>query len=254
VKQAIAQRKNLHLIAAKISELNWGRGLDFDTRKAVAAYLERHKMDTSEINVLGGNIYKNSTYYKRRLSEMLGADLIESVDSDWVQADPRLEEMGKGTGEDAEWARAESSRRARIRISYGIDERATGANIFTVKLRGVETPFVGVKWCGAGRKDPVGDAFPIETSESRAVRRVMSLVGNAMPSLGWNDDEEEVAILSTAVVEAKARMAEAEERHSRPLPLLSEGTVVTDGEVQSPHEETDDERLAFERQLAAEGR
>ena len=36
VEAALAVKKNQHLVAAKMSEMNWGKGLDEMTRRAVA--------------------------------------------------------------------------------------------------------------------------------------------------------------------------------------------------------------------------
>lgn len=191
VRVALDQRKNRHLVAAKMSEMNWGKGLDEMTRRAVAAYLERNQLDLTEVDVLGGNLYRNSRYYKRRLAEMVEDGKIEYVKSDWVHADARLKTLASLGGEQGTWATDEQARRERVRIEYGIPDAAVGACVFRVKVHGVDKEMTAAKWCGGGTRvqDPVGDKFPMESSESRSCRRAMTLVASSIPALRWREED-----------------------------------------------------------------
>jgi hypothetical protein len=258
VKAALAQRKNQHLIAAKMSEMNWGKGLDEMTRRAVASYLERNKLDLTEIDVLGGNLYRNARYYKRRLAEMVEDGKIEYIKSDWVHPDGRLKTYAALGGEQGTWAAAEQSRRERVRIEYGIPDTATGACVFRVKVRGTDVEITAAKWCGGGsrQKDPVGDAFPMESSETRACRRAMTLVASSIPALRWREED-----LNDEGIEVGTMLKEAKEREVfAPPPLrphaLATGPYETPDLVPAvemrpiPVEETREERLAFDRAIA----
>ena len=72
------------------------------------------------MDVLGGNLYRNARYYKRRLAEMVEDGKIEYVKSDWVHKDARLDVHGD------EWSTAEKTRRERVRIEYGIPDAPLG--------------------------------------------------------------------------------------------------------------------------------
>lgn len=253
VTQALAQRKNQHLIAAKMSEMNWGQGLDEMTRRAVAAYLERHHLDVTEIDILGGNLYRNSRYYKRRLGELVEDGLVEYTKSDWVQMDHRLEAMAKDNALDAEdrdWAARESARRTRIRIEYGIPDKAVGACVFRIKLRSLNEEMTAAKWAGGGtqkKADPVGDAFPMESSESRACRRAMLLCSSSIPSLKWQEDEatDDGLELSKVVGEARQALKAADDVTPR-VPLMQ----LPDGDPYAVKTNDLDDDLAFDAEIA----
>src|SRR3954471_19067072 len=55
-QDALDERKKLHLVAAKISEMNWGKGLSNEMQRAVAMYCRQNLIDPTEIDVLGGNV------------------------------------------------------------------------------------------------------------------------------------------------------------------------------------------------------
>ena len=177
VQQQLEFRKLQNQIAGKLAELNWGQKLDHTTRRAIADWGNRFRIDvTTEIHVLGGNIYLAAPFYLRRLGELIAEGLVEYAYADHVEDDPRLKQMGaEGEGE--------YSRRLRERIMHQIPDKAASAVVFRVKLRSMDREICGVKWCGNGtrKSDPVGDAFPVETSESRAARRAMRLLVSHVP-------------------------------------------------------------------------
>lgn len=246
VRDELARRKNQHLVAAKMSEMNWGKGLDEMTRRAVAAYLERNRLDLTEIDVLGGNLYRNSRYYKRRLAEMVEDGKIEYIKSDWVHQDARL------TVHADEWSATEHTRRARVRIEYGIPDAAIGACVFRVKVRGVDIEITAAKWCGGGtrKSDPVGDQFPMEASETRACRRAMILVASSIPALRWKEDDldDQGTEVTGIIREARAR-DDAREVFAPPKQVASPGYGEDAGPALAPREMTAEESLAYDREL-----
>ena len=249
VKVALAQRKNQHLVAAKMSEMNWGRGLDEMTRRAVASYLERNKLDLTEVDVLGGNLYRNSRYYKRRLAEMVEDGKIEYVKSDWVQVDKRLDVHAE------EWSTGEKTRRERVRIEYGIPDAAVGACVFRIKVRGVGVEFTAAKWCGGGTRtaDPVGDKFPMESSETRACRRAMTLCASSIPALRWREEELNDAGIEVTALIKESNVASAKEvfaEHPKAIKQPPADDPYSLHVAAEQAEQTDDDQLAFDAEIA----
>lgn len=176
-QQALELRKMRNQVAAQIAATNWGKGLDLATVRGIADWGQQFRVDvTTEIHILGGNIYLNASFYLRQLAEMIAAGLVEYAFADHVEHDPRLAKLGaEGEGE--------ITRRLRERLLRQIPDEAKSAVVFRVKLRSMEKEIVGVKWCGGGtrKNDPVGEQFPVETSETRAARKAMRLLTSHVP-------------------------------------------------------------------------
>lgn len=177
VQKQLELRKLSNQIAGKLAEMNWGKSLDWQTRRAVADWGQQFRVDvTTEIDVLGSNIYLNARFYLRKLSEMIAAGLVEYAIADHIEDDDRLKKLGpEGEGE--------YTRRLRERIMHGVPDAAKSAVVFRVKLRNLTQEITGIKWCGGGtrKNDPVGEAFPIEAAETRAARRAMRLIASHVP-------------------------------------------------------------------------
>lgn len=189
IQQQLELRKLSNQIAGKLAEMNWGKALDLATRRAVADWGRQFRVDvTTEIDVLGSNIYLNARYYLRRLAEMIESGVVEYAYADHIEDDVRLERLG-AEGE------AESRRRLLERIAHQVPEKSVSATAFRMKLRNMDREIVGVKWCGGGTRqsDPVGDKFPVEASESRAARRAMRQVSSHVPKI-----TEEIAAIEDA--------------------------------------------------------
>lgn len=201
LQQALELRKLSNQVAGKIAELNWGQKLDLMTRRAVADWARTYAIDpTTEIHVLGGNIYLNAAYYLRRLAQLIERGIVEYAYADHVEDDARLKELKEeGIGE--------SNRRLRERIKHQVPDKAASAVVFRVKLRSMDREVVGVKWCGNGvnKNDPVGDAKPVETSESRAARRAMRQIVTHMPNaIELLEVEESAQEMSERIASANA--------------------------------------------------
>jgi hypothetical protein len=220
VQQQLQLRKMRNQVAGELAKINWGKGLDENTRRAVADWGQQFRVDvTTEIHVLGGNIYLAASFYLRRLGELIANGLVEYAYADHIEDDPRLKQLGPdGEGE--------YNRRLSERIKFQVPEKAASAVAFRVKLRSMTQEVVGVKWCGNGtrKNDPVGDALPVETSESRAARRAMRLLVSHVPTevqTELSTIEGSASHLSETVKDAKARIAAVEERVNTPPRMIT---------------------------------
>lgn len=225
IQQAIEMRRARNLAAAQIAGLSWGEKIGVDERRAVAEWGQQFRVDVStEIHLLGGRIYINAALYLRRLGEMIGEGLVEYAVADHVEDDPRLKLLG-GEGE-GEW-----NRRLRERLKHGIPDACASAVVFRVKLRTMNSEVVGSKWCGTGKKnqygkfaDPVGEEFPVETSESRAARRCMRQLTSHLPPVqkeAMDALERSAEALSLRVSASRQEVKAREVEARRPSPMLA---------------------------------
>lgn len=221
VQQQLELRKLSNQVAGKLAEMNWGKQLDLATRRAVADWGQRYHVDVStEIHVLGGNIYLNAAYYLRRLASLIEAGKVEYAYADHISDDPRLAEAGDD-------GKREQQRRLMERIKYGVPDKAAAAVAFRVKLKAMEQEIVGVKWCGNGARenDPVGNKFPVEAAESRAARRAVRQLVTHVPEVA---DEIEIleGVAEDVSEHIQANAAETAKRNKeinaplKPLPAI----------------------------------
>src|SRR5690348_8877437 len=93
LQHALALRKMRNQVAGQLASQNWGKSLDLETRRAIADWGQQFRVDvTTEIHVLGGNVYLNAAFYLRQLSEMISAGLVEYAYADHIEDDPRLKQ------------------------------------------------------------------------------------------------------------------------------------------------------------------
>lgn len=222
IRAALQMRKMQNQVAGQLASMNWGKELDLETRRATADWGQTMGVDvTTEIDVLGKNIYLNSRFYLRKLGEMIAAGLVEYAIADHVENDPRLKELGpEGEGE--------YSRRLRERIMHAIPDACKSATVFRVKLHSLDKEIVGCKWTGTGKlnqygklADPVGEEFPVETSESRAARRCMRLLTSHVPPHIANPIaviESSTAALSDRIAHSRNEVRAQIERAAAPPP------------------------------------
>lgn len=198
-KAEIADRKARNIMAAKIAGTNWGKGMDLDTRRAVADWGLRNGVDVvTEIHVLGGNIYLNHQFYINRLLEMADRGDVLDFGHRFINVDARLDEKDP---HDAEEIRL----RRQLRIHHNAPEAAVAVVLFHVVFkRNPHTRIEGCKWTGGGtrKSDPVGDTFPVETAISRAARRCLKFAVASMPPRmkAWIETAEDDAALSLGEV------------------------------------------------------
>lgn len=169
-------------VAKAIKGSIWGKDLHPTVLEAVVAYCRQNQLDAvRHVEVLGGNIYLTASFYRERGAPLLHSGEVVLEEPDYINADARLDELAKsGDG----WAKEEQQRRLRARIEWNVPEQARAAVIQRGHLRN-GTELVGVNWCGGlSKKDPVGDAEPAKTAQSRAERRFWMRAADFAPSYG----------------------------------------------------------------------
>src|SRR5574338_1108618 len=186
----IEERRLQSAMVQKIRGATWGQQWDANTIAAVATWARENDVDPiTEIDVLGGNIYLKARHYERKLAGLIGAQQIEYARKDWVHVDKRLEKLADAGDEDA---KRESRRRLNERIKYNLSDEADAACVYRIKHRLMDQEVTGAKEHVPGkRKDPVGDNMPMETVETRALRRAMLQLKEALPGVRvatTNDD------------------------------------------------------------------
>lgn len=218
IRQRIELRRMMNAATAQIAQLNWGQKIDPDTRRAIAEWGRRFNVDvTTEIDVLGNNIYPNGKYYLRRLGELIETGIVQYAFADHVHNDPRLAKLGQD-------GVTEHNRRMMERVRWNIPEDAKGAVVFRVKLHSMEQEVVGVNWAGdPGRTklgyqgvkkvgeeaDPIGFLEPAKTAESHAARRCIRQLVSHVPKVA---EEIEAMLVAAEPVEKRIEAAREEEK------------------------------------------
>jgi len=201
IRQQIEMARIANETRKEMAKLSWGASLDQRALGAIAEWGRLHGVDvTQEIDLLGGRVYLNARYYLRRLSQLIEAGRVEYAVADHIHDDPRLKQLGPEGDKERE-------RRLRERIRYNAPDKAAAVVVFRVKVRGMDQEVTGVNWAGNGvrPKDPVGDAEPVKTAESRAARRAMrQLVGHVREA-----EEVEAVVESVRSVEVEVERARA---------------------------------------------
>lgn len=188
-RQALMIRK----AAQAMSALSWGKDINPVARAAVARYCFEVGCDPlRHVNVLAGNVYFNAAFYQ----ELVAANpdfLLDEVDL--IHDDDRADE-------------AERKRRAGLRVTFGVPEKAPGAAVVTLRYRD-RGPFIGVNWAGVrepkmvnGRLkggDPVGKDNPTQTAITRAYRKAAI---KAEPT--WFRKHPRIKPVETITVESRA--------------------------------------------------
>ncbi|MCW5591020.1 MAG: hypothetical protein KIS74_02875 [Burkholderiales bacterium] len=236
------RERNAH--AAAIRGTQWGKELGGMALSAVSHYCTINRLDPARhVEVLGGRIYLTGELYMERGAPLLLKRLVTMDEVDYVHEDAGLNAVVSGADKSATpeleaWARAEKMRRFQQRVKLGIPHDATGAAVVRIRVPGTDSIIVGFNWCGGTSKvktkkdgtkyraDPVGDAEPVKTAQSRALRRAWRQVMAVLPEYG-----EDVTRLEVTAIEANATMRvesekEAELRASmvKNRPLLASGT------------------------------
>jgi len=154
---AARQHTMLRRTAMAVAETGWGKDISPVARQAVVRYCMEIGADpVRHVFVLGGSVYLNAAFWMELVAS--NPKFVRS-ETRFIHADPRA------TPEEADKRRVE-------RVTYGVPEEMKGAAVVVLFYEG-RGPFVGVNWAGShgAKKDPVGDAEPTKTAESRAYRR-----------------------------------------------------------------------------------
>jgi hypothetical protein len=218
-KMHVAAIRASRALTIAITNEAWGTALSAQMRHAVAEYMRRHRLDVSEVDVLGGKIYRNGYYYRRRIAEMRTRGMVDWTDGEHIGPDARLESLM--TSEDAELARkakAEHERRLFERIRWAVPEDATHAYVVRIKLKGDQKVLEGCDWITPERTrktkfgekiaDPIGAEEPEKTVITRAWRRAGLLAAAEIQEL---KSEEATLDAEAEVVEATVEQIQDEE-------------------------------------------
>jgi hypothetical protein len=236
-------------VAKAIRGTIWGKDCAPLVVDAVVAYCRQNHLDAvRHVEVLGGNIYLTSTFYDERGAPLLHSGEVVFAEPDYINVDPRLEELAKAG--DA-WAIEERARRLKERIKWNVPEAAKAAVVQRAKLRsGMDA--VGVNWCGGLQKrDPVGDAEPAKTAQTRARRRAWRQIADFVPSYAAavrSIEQNAKTALPVAVIEAPAAPAKGTTSNLGPAddPYRLNSGPATPAE----HQLSDEELLEQDRELA----
>jgi hypothetical protein len=195
IQAKIDENRARNVMVAQIRGTQWAKDCSEQVIRAVAEYAHRYGIDpVSELEILGGRLYKTASYYERKGAELMQSGVIARIETDHVEADTRLEHAYEQArrfakdaaeasdapeGEAAYWsneasrARREIQRRTMERIRWNAPEKAAAVVVTRIYLAGAEQPIEGCNWCGNGvrPRDPVGDAEPSKTAETRSARR-----------------------------------------------------------------------------------
>jgi hypothetical protein len=189
VDARVAELRERNELVRQIRGAQWGKDLTEGAARAVAHYCNTNGLDaTRHVEILGGRIYLTASFYEERGAPLLLTGQIRKDEPDFIQADDRLDTLATGGDE---WAIEERTRRARLRIKHAVPEAARGACIQRMHIAGGAT-IVGVNWCGGVRPktqygkdaDPIGEAEPTKTAETRAARRAWKQLAEVIPGYG----------------------------------------------------------------------
>ena len=196
--QSIAEIKQRNAHAAVLRGQQWSKESSPEMVRAVAHYCSMNNLDPARhVEVLGNRIYLTGELYEERGAPMVLSGAVTVDEPQFVHADARLEaHMASADPAVAAWAKEEHIRRVQARIQYGIPDDATGACVIRMHIG--RTTLIGANWCGGAsktkrrkfpkageaaeyRSDPVGDAEPTKTAQSRAKRRAWRQIVVALP-------------------------------------------------------------------------
>lgn len=232
VQETIEYNRQKNAVIAAIRGTIWGKEISQDQVRAVAQYArEMHIDPVRHIEVLGGRIYLTADFYAEKGAKYIRDGSIILHETEFIHADDRLVALVKEGGEGAEWAAKEQAHRQMQRIKYAVPEGAKAAAVVRLTMRDGGATFVGVNWCGGTQKrDPVGEAEPTKTAETRAARRAWKRVVAVIPELAENIGhmearaaivEDEVAQLAGAEVKALPRTTQiAGQEPDEPTPRV----------------------------------
>jgi hypothetical protein len=214
IATTIADIRRRNAVVAQIKGAMWAKECSGETIRAVADYCRENQLDaTRHVEILGGRIYLTANFYEERGAPLVQSGAVIIEEPMHINADDRLDKMATSDGPNAEWAKAESAKRARLRVECNVPEGAKGAVIQRLTVTATGRAVVGVNWCGGtSKRDPVGEAEPSKTAVTRAARRAWKQIAAVLPDYG----------AQVLPLEASARVAIREEvALQQPVPSSS---------------------------------
>ena len=233
----IQRRKERNAIATAIKGTLWGKDASQDTIRAVSEYAYRTGIDpVRHIELLGGRIYLNADYYREKGAPLIATGVVHAPVLQHINADERLEKMIVAGGKKAAWAEEERDNRMVERIKYNVPEAAKGAVICRITLTRDGTELIGVNSVGGtSKRDPVGDAEPAKTAESRAERRAWRRLIEVQPALMPDAVKAERIAQEINETIPDAEISDTKELPLRPaVSKLGTGTIDEYGEIEQP--------------------
>ena len=207
----VNEMRERNAMVAAIKGQMWSKDMNENQVRALAHYCNMNGLDASRhVEVLGGRIYLTADFYRERGAKLIQSGIVRVEQTRYINTDARLDKMAEAGDE---WAAAERTSRARDRIRFNAPEEAKAIAVVAFHVAGASEPVLGVNWCGGiGKRDPVGDAEPSKTAESRAERRAWRKLVEVVPEYG----------IAVQKVEATAKIA-GEEIAAEVTPLLNAG-------------------------------
>jgi len=256
-RQHMAAIRATRALTVAITNEAWGTALTPQMRHAVAEYMRRHRLDVSEVDILGGKIYRNGYYYRRRIAEMRAKSAVEWTEGEHIGPDKRLDTLASSSepdlAEQRTWAIREQFRRLQERIRWAVPEDATHAYVVRVKLRADQKVLEGCDWItplrtkkgkfGEKVADPIGAEEPEKTVITRAWRRCGLLVAAEVPELRAEEaamtaDAEvvdaQVEQIATTEEAREAELSQPAPQMALPAPMDPYGPVVTAARAPEP--------------------
>lgn len=225
VRQQLELRRMMNQVASAIANLSWGKALDVPTRRAIAEYCHKYGVDPlTEVDILGGNLYINADYWKRRMGELRQQGIIADFRLDHIHRDERLEKIMNDTNAPAEYRRKATDEWYRTqfeRARHNVPEQAAAACVCYIWLAVGGHPVEGCKWGGndtsvmqprsggGSSPNPIVENNPELSVESQSIRRAMVMVASHLPAVLPNPEAmaADAKLLAASIDDAKARDA-----------------------------------------------
>ena len=206
--EVVAENKARNAVARAIRGTQWGKDLGPEGAYALAEYCRANGLDpVRHVEVLGGRPYLTAEYYREQAAPLIRAGVIIPQPIDFINADARLTTMAEAGDE---WAKQENTRRMRERIRLNAPEKAAAVAVKRLMVAKTGEVIEGTNWCGGGvrQRDPVGDAEPTKTAETRAERRAWRQLAEVVSEYGQRVRQVEASVeqVEDAIVSEVAQL------------------------------------------------
>lgn len=221
-------------IVAQIRGQLWAKDASPEIVRYVAEYCRLNNLDAvRHVELLGGRIYLTAAFYDEKGADLVRAGVVTFDEPDYINADPRLDELAAAGDE---WAVTEKARRLRERIRWAAPEAAVATVVQRAKITASGMEVIGVNWCGGGTRkkmgrggqtfdgDPIGDLEPSKTAQTRARRRAWVQIADVLPGYATRVRPIELAAenaVPVAVIEAAKTERKALPAHYMDSPPLA---------------------------------
>lgn len=228
IQASVDERRARNQMVTAIRSTQWGVNATPELARSIAEYCRQNNLDpVRHVELLGGRIYLTAALYDEKGAHLIRSGEIIPDEPDYINDDPRLEAIEKSGTEGAKaWAREESMRRLKARIQFNVPEKSLAAVVQRFRIASTGAVITGVNWCGGnGRKDPVGEAEPAKTAQTRARRRAWTQIADVIPGYAEIIRPLEAtakivsAALPVSVVEQPGELTERERRQAAALQL-----------------------------------